>query len=241
MTRKLYRCKKCEYATTVRSNYKRHKQSKTHNDEKRETKTYRCKNCDYETRDSSNWRKHCKSKRHLNGGNEPITKHCELCAANFATREICRVHMYRHYDTSQLLSDIARMKGRIGRVAHNKRPRWLTKEERSDDALEREQTYVKERQGKLTRLEQRLEKMKQLYTELTSKHNKKKVPKRFTDTEVDIMAEERDAAQDRLAQIEDDTTEWKALFDNAEYTRLEEREQWLTHIIIRHRYGKSTK
>ena len=42
---------------------------------------------------------------------------------------------------------------------------------------------------------------------------------------------------ERMAEIEDDTDDYDALFHNNEYTRLEEREQWLNKFILKHRYG----
>ena len=86
--------------------------------------------------------------------------------------------------------------------------------------------------------ELQLKAMKKMYRELTSKKCTKKVPKEFDDKEVHIMVRERDKLMDRLEEIEDDTEGRDTLYKNVEYTALEEREAWLTDIILRHRYGK---
>ena len=68
-------------------------------------------------------------------------------------------------------------------------------------------------------------------------NNKRVVPTTITDKEINIMAKERDEIMERMEEIEDDTDNYDALFHNNEYTRLEEREQWLNKFILKHRYG----
>ena len=241
-SKQTYHCKKCKYSTNNKSNYNRHLKSRKHTGKKKEAtpKLYTCKRCNYETTDASNWRRHCSRKKHIEGGTkrEKAKRHCALCCKNFSSKAACRVHMYRHYDKSQLLQDIGRVSGKLTRMRRCKRRRWIARVDRDDDSEKEEEIRLRKKNDRVAKSETQLKAMKQLYKELTSKKCKKKVPKEFSDKEVNIMARERDEIMDRLEEIEDDTEDREILYKNLEYTTLEEREVWLTNIILTHRYGK---
>ena len=95
-----------------------------------------------------------------------------------------------------------------------------------------EKTRIRDKSERITKCKRQLEKMIDLY-----ENNKRAVPTTVTNKEIDIMAKERDEIMERMEEIEDDTDNYDALFHNNEYTRLDEREQWLNKFILKHRYG----
>ena len=234
---KVYKCKRCKYKTTSKSNYTRHKLSEKHKSKgKKKVTKYVCKTCPYETHDSSNWRRHCSTKKHLEGCKIPDTTYCELCDMSFDSKRIAKVHMYRHYDKTQLLHDIARLKGRVCRLKRCRNKRWLSTEERTTEAKKKEKHRVKTNTVELDNYVRRVKKMEELYKELSCKNCKKKVPKKFRRRDIEIMTEERDKLLDKTEKLRAELDQ-DQLEVHPEFCRLDEREQWLTQIIIRHKYG----
>ena len=128
--------------------------------------------------------------------------------------------------------------GRLTRIKRCRRRKWIAREDRDSNSEKEESRRLKRKKEKIAKCELQLTAMKKLCRELTSKKCTKKVPKAFTEKEVNILVRERDEIMDRLEKIEDDTEDRDTLYKNVEYTALEEREAWLTDIILRHRYGK---
>lgn len=229
---KEYECKKCKFKTTRKGNYERHLKTKRYLQEKKETKIYKCDRCKYQTKDSSNWRRHKKSSRHKKAKKKPTATRCDLCEKDFASAQVCQVHMYRHYDKKQLLGDIFRMKGKLRRMEQCPRKRWFGVNDRNNENTTAEKTRLSNKSERVAKCKRQLAKMIDLY-----ENNKRAVPTTITDKEIDIMAKERDEIMERMEEIEDDTDDYDALFHNNEYTRLEEREKWLNKLILKHRYG----
>ena len=140
---KEYTCKECDYTTTRKANYERHLKSNRHLKIVKPAKLYKCEQCNYQTKDCSNWRRHKNSSKHKKGKEKPTATRCDLCEKDFASAQVCQVHMYRHYDKKQLLGDIFRMKGKLKRMQKycHKRPSVPTTATRKT-TLQRKQGYV---------------------------------------------------------------------------------------------------
>ena len=126
---------------------------------------------------------------------------------------------YRHYDKKQLLGDIFRMKGKLRRMQQCPRKRWFGVNDRNKEKTTTEKTILSNKSERVASCKPQLAKMIDLY-----ENNTRAVPTTITDI--------------HMEEIEDDTADCDALFHDNEYTRLEEREQWLNKFILKHRYGK---
>ena len=117
----MYHCKKCDYKTERKYDYKCHLQTKKHKQVEC-TKYFSCEACDYKTKDRSNYAKHCKTEKHHKRvmkerrhqyEEEKDRTVCEVCKKNFSNNKSYKTHRPRHDNAILFYNDLGRLKGVI--------------------------------------------------------------------------------------------------------------------------------
>ena len=100
----LYKCKKCHYNTSIKTNYFKHLQTKKHNDnsmvtksEKSEILSYICEKCCFNSNNKSHYDKHLQTKKH--NDNSMITKSEKSEILSYICEKCCfKSNNKSHYD-----------------------------------------------------------------------------------------------------------------------------------------------
>ena len=84
----MFECKKCNYSTTIKCNYKRHLLSSKHKLKKRnKIKKYSCKNCKYKTLRKDNYKRHMLSCVEHTSIKKKVDNNVEECLNKILTEQ----------------------------------------------------------------------------------------------------------------------------------------------------------